>query len=158
MKSEPSVFSIDDLVHAPHQCTLWDGVRNYQARNFIRDMHLGDKVFFYHSNCAKPGIAGIMRVVHEAYPDPTQFDQYDSYYDPHSTRETPRWSAVELEFVEQFDTTVALSKLREVAALKTLRILQRGNRLSVTPVSNRHWERICFIAREKTSKKARKNK
>ncbi len=157
MKSEPSAFGIDDLIHAPHRCTLWDGVHNYQARNFMRDMHLEDEVFSQHSNCAEPGIAGIMRIVREAYPDPTRFDKYDSHYDPHSTREALCWSAVDPEFVEQFDTTVALSKLREVAALKTLRILQRGNRLSVIPVSARHWERICLLTREKTSKKARKN-
>ncbi len=120
------------------------------------DMHLGNGVFFYHSNCAKPGVSGIMRGVREACPNPTPFDPYDSHYDPHSTRGTPRGSAANLEFVEQFYATVALSKLREVATLKTLRILQRGNRLSVTPVSNRHWERICFIAREKLPKKRAK--
>ena len=158
MKSEPAAFGIDDRVHAPRQCTLWDGVRNYQARNFMRNMHLGDEVFFYHSNCAEPGIVGIMRVAREAYPDPTQFDRSNPHCDPRSTREVPRWSAVNLEFVERFHTTVALSKLREVAALKTLRVLQRGNRLSVTPISNKHWERICTLARKKTSKKAHKNK
>ncbi len=115
-------------------------MHNYQVRNFMYDMHLGNGVFFYHSNCAKPGIFGIMHGVREACPNPTQFGPYDSHYDPHSTREAPRWSAADLEFVEQLDTTAALSKLREVSALRTLRILQRGNRPSVTPVFNRYWE------------------
>lgn len=147
MKSEPSVFGIDDLARAPRQRTPWDGVRNYQARNFMRDMRLADKVFFYHSNCAEPGIAGIMQVVREAYPDPTQFDKNDPHFDPRSTHDVPRWSAVDLEFVERFDAIVALSKLREIDALGTMRILQRGNRLSVTPVSNKHWKIIRSLAR-----------
>lgn len=147
MKSEPSVFGIDDLARAPRKRTMWDGVRNYQARNFMRDMRLGDEVFFYHSNCAETGIVGIMQVVREAYPDPTQFDKHDPHFDPKSTRDAPRWSAVDLEFVERFSATIALSKLREVAALETMRILQRGNRLSVTPVSSKHWKRICSLAR-----------
>jgi len=150
MKSEPSVFGIDDLARAPRRRTLWDGVRNYQARNFMRDMRLGDEVFFYHSNCAEPGIAGVMRVVREAYPDPTQFDKNDPHFDPRSKPDDPRWSVVDLEFVKKFDAVVALSKLREVDALETMRILQRGNRLSVTPVSNKHWKKICSLAGEKT--------
>ena len=147
MKSEPSVFGIDDLARAPRQRTMWDGVRNYQARNFMRDMHIADEVFFYHSNCAEPAIAGIMRVVREAYPDPTQFDENDPHFDLRSTQDAPRWSAVDLEFVERFGTMVALSKLRELTALKTMQILQRGNRLSVTPVSSEHWKRIRSLAR-----------
>lgn len=147
MKSEPSVFGIDDLARAPRKRTMWDGVRNYQARNFMRDMRLGDEVFFYHSNCAETGIVGIMQVVREAYPDPTQFDKHDPHFDPKSTRDAPRWSVVDLEFVERFSATIAFSKLREVAALETMRILQRGNRLSVTPVSSKHWKRICSLAR-----------
>jgi predicted RNA-binding protein with PUA-like domain len=131
---------------------------NYQAHNFMRDMHLGDAVFFYHLNCAEPGIVDIMRIAREAYPDPTQFDRCDPHYDPRSTGETPCWSAMNPEFVERFDATVALSKLRAVTTLKTPRILQRGNQLSVTPVANKHWERICTLARKKTSKKAHKNK
>ena len=158
MKAEPSVFGIDDLAHAPRRRTLWDGVRNYQARNFMRDMRLGDEVFFYHSNCAEPGIAGVMRVVREAYPDPTQFDENDPHFDPRSNPDDPRWSVVDVEFVRKFDAVVALSKLREVDALKTMRILQRGNRLSVTPVSNNHWKEICSLAEEKTLQKTHKNK
>lgn len=149
MKSEPSVFGIDDLARTPRQRTLWDGVRNYQARNFMRDMRLGDEVFFYHSNCAEPGIAGVMRVVREAYPDPTQFDKIDPHFDPRSKPDDPRWSVVDVEFVRKFGAVVALSKLREVDALKSMRILQRGNRLSVTPVSNNHWKKICSLAGEK---------
>ena len=158
MKSEPSVFGIDDLARAPRKRTPWDGVRNYQARNFMREMRRGDDVLFYHSNCAEPGIAGIMRVVREAYPDPTQFDANDPHYDPRSKPEAPRWSVVDLEFVERFDVTVTLAELRDVPALESMRILQRGNRLSVTPVSNEHWETILAIAREKTFEKAHKNK
>ena len=158
MKSEPSAFGIDDLVRAPRRCSMWDGVRNYQARNFMRDMRLGDEVFFYHSSCAEPGIVGTMRVVREAYPDPTQFDEKDLHFDPKSKRTAPRWVAVDLELIEQFDTVIPLSKLREVPALETMRILQRGNRLSVTPVSNAHWEKIHMLAREKTCKKMHKNK
>ncbi|MGH8127959.1 MAG: EVE domain-containing protein [Gammaproteobacteria bacterium] len=146
MKSEPSVFGIDDLARAPRRRTMWDGVRNYQARNFMRDMRLADEVFFYHSNCAEPGIVGIMRVVREAYPDPTQFDKNDLHFDPKSTHDAPRWSVVDLEFIERFAATVALSKLRETTELETMRILQRGNRLSVTPVSNEHWKQIRVLA------------
>lgn len=146
MKSEPSVFGIDDLAKAPGKRTLWDGVRNYQARNFMREMKLGDEVFFYHSNCAEPGIAGIMRVVREAYPDPTQFDPDDPHYDPRSKPEEPRWSVVDLQFVRRFDAKVTLSRLREEKSLADLKILQRGNRLSVTPVSATHWKKICSLA------------
>lgn len=147
MKSEPSVFGIDDLACAPEKKTLWDGVRNYQARNFMRDMRRGDKVFFYHSNCSEPGIVGIMRVVREAYPDPTQFDKNDPHYDPKSTPERPRWSVVDVQFSKHFNKPVPLSKLREEPELEGMKILQRGNRLSVTPVSAKHWKRICMLAK-----------
>ena len=147
MKSEPSVFGIDDLARAPGKKTLWDGVRNYQARNFMRDMREGDEVFFYHSNCAEPGIVGIMQVVREAYADPTQFDKDDPHYDPKSTPEKPRWSVVDVRYVRRFNTAVPLSKLRDESALEGMKILQRGNRLSVTPVSEKHWKRICMLAK-----------
>lgn len=158
MKSEPSAFSIDDLARAPRRRSMWDGVRNYQARNFMRDMRLGDKVFFYHSSCAEPGIVGTMRVVREAYPDPTQFDAKDPHFDPKSKRAAPRWVAVDLELAEQFDTVIPLSTLRKIPALETMRILQRGNRLSVTPVSNAHWKIIHMLSCEKTYRKMHKSK
>ncbi|HYW76641.1 MAG TPA: EVE domain-containing protein [Gammaproteobacteria bacterium] len=150
MKSEPSVFGIDDLARAPGKKTLWDGVRNYQARNFMRDMRVGDEVFFYHSNCAEPGIVGIMRIVREAYPDPTQFDRKDPHYDPKSKPESPRWSVVDVEYVKRFKATIALSEMKQDGALDGMKILQRGNRLSVTPVSEKHWKRICMLAKSKT--------
>lgn len=147
MKSEPSVFGIDDLAKAPKKRTLWDGVRNYQARNFMREMRVGDEVFFYHSNCKEPGIVGTMRVVREAYPDPTQFDSKDPHFDPKSKGEHPRWSAVDLEFLKRFDTTISLAQMRAEKTLEEMKILQRGNRLSVTPVSERHWKKICLLAK-----------
>ncbi len=146
MKSEPDVFGIEDLVRAPDSRTLWDGVRNYQARNYLRAMHRGDQAFFYHSNCAEPGIAGIMRVVSGAIPDPTQFDPDDPHYDPKSTRETPRWSAVEVKFDERFTAPVLLKRMREERKLADLAILRRGNRLSVTPITNVQWKYIVELA------------
>ncbi|MGH8161352.1 MAG: EVE domain-containing protein [Gammaproteobacteria bacterium] len=147
MKSEPDVFGIGDLAHAPRSRTLWDGVRNYQARNYLRAMRRGDRALFYHSSCAEPGIAGIMRVVSEATPDPTQFDPVDPHYDPKSTREAPRWSVVEVEFDERFTPPVLLQQLREEESLADLVILRRGNRLSVTPITSLQWKYIVKLAR-----------
>lgn len=142
MKSEPDVFSIDDLKAAPKKTTCWDGVRNYQARNMMRDdMRKGDRVFYYHSNCDVPGIVGIARIVREGYPDHTAFDPDDKHYDPKSDPENPRWMMVDIAYVRKFKETIALSTLREYAEneLDGFALLRRGNRLSVMPVEEEHW-------------------
>ena len=142
MKSEPDEFGIDDLVKAPRQSTPWFGVRNYQARNFMRDqMRPGDLVFFYHSSCPEPGIAGIAKVASAAYPDETQFDKKSKYYDGAATRDAPRWFNVDVKLVKK-TALVPLAELRQHKALETMRLLQRGNRLSITPVDPREWEFI----------------
>ncbi|HEX7273414.1 MAG TPA: EVE domain-containing protein [Casimicrobiaceae bacterium] len=139
MKSEPSEFSIDDLAKAPKRSTAWFGVRNYQARNFMRDqMTVGDLAFFYHSSCPEPGIAGIVRVSKPAYPDESQFDRKSPYYDPEATRKAPRWLNVEVTLVEK-TRLVPLAELREQPQLEGMRVLQRANRLSITPVDLREW-------------------
>jgi predicted RNA-binding protein with PUA-like domain len=139
MKSEPDEFSIDDLVRAPQQTTPWFGVRNYQARNFMRDeMRVGDRAFFYHSSCPAPGIAGIAEVVSQAFPDATQFDRKSPYFDPKATRETPRWVNVEVKLVRKTHL-IELPELRHHAELAGMRILARGNRLSITPVEAGEW-------------------
>jgi predicted RNA-binding protein with PUA-like domain len=142
MKSEPSEVSIDDLAAAPNQTVAWFGVRNYQARNFMRDqMQLGDRAFFYHSSCAEPGIAGICEVTKAAYPDETQFDAGGKYYDPKSTPDNPRWLNVDVKLVNK-TRLVSLAELREHAALADMLVLRRGNRLSITPVDPAHWKFI----------------
>lgn len=141
MKSEPSVVSIDHLANRPHQTIDWFGVRNYQARNFLRAMKVGDWGLFYHSSCPEPGIAGVVQIVHEAYPDPTQFDPSDPHFDPKSPRDNPRWSTVDVKLVRKV-TLVPLTTLRARPDLADLRILQKGNRLSVTPVDDRQWALI----------------
>ena len=147
MKSEPDVFGIDDLARAPKRTTAWEGVRNYQARNLLRDeMRKGDLAFFYHSSCEVPGVAGIVKVVREAYADPTQFDRASEYFDPASTREAPRWFCVDVQFERTIEPVITLPELREHAsgALREMVILKRGNRLSVTPVSAAEWR--CIVA------------
>jgi predicted RNA-binding protein with PUA-like domain len=134
MKSEPSAYSIADL-QQQHQ-TIWDGVRNYQARNFLRQMQLGDLVFFYHSNTNPPGIVGLTRVVKTGIDDPTQFEPTSKYYDPKSTPESPRWQTVEVEFVETFSNPISLSILKEKFTADELLLVRPGNRLSVIPVSS----------------------
>ena len=144
MKSEPDEFSIDDLAAAPRQTTPWFGVRNYQARNFmLKHMQLGDKVFFYHSSCPEPGIAGIATVASAAYPDASQFDRNSPYFDPKARRESPRWFNVDVQFVKK-TRLVSLPELRSHRELSNMRTLARGNRLSITPVSADEWE---FITR-----------
>jgi len=143
MKSEPSEFSIDDL--AAQKTIDWFGVRNYQARNFMRDqMNVGDKVFFYHSSCPEPGIAGLAEVTTRAYPDRTQFDPKHKYYDPKATPETPRWFNVDVKFVKK-TRLLSIAELRQHPELSTLRILQKGNRLSITPIDPREWEFILKL-------------
>lgn len=142
MKSEPADVSIDDLASFPNQTVDWYGVRNYQARNFMRDqMQVGDGVLFYHSNCAEPGIAGIAEVSKQAYPDRTQFDPKHKYFDEKATAEKPRWFNVDVKLVRK-TRLLSLKELRETPELANLRILQRGNRLSITPVDPRDLETI----------------
>lgn len=147
MKSEPDTFSIDDLARRPQQTEPWNGVRNYQARNYMRDgMRMGDRVFFYHSNCAEPGIVGLMRVASAAYPDPTQFDRKSPYYDPKSTPESPRWQLVDVKLERKLKRTIPLVELREHAeALHGFALLARGSRLSVLPVSKAHFDYILKL-------------
>lgn len=147
MKSEPSAYSIDHLKTEKNQTTHWDGVRNYQARNFMRDeMAIGDQVFFYHSNCKEIGIVGIAEVCSEAYTDFTAFDPDDHHFDPKSDPDKPRWFMVDVKFVEQFKETITLDALRQNSALKELLILRKGNRLSITPVSKKDWNTILKMA------------
>jgi predicted RNA-binding protein with PUA-like domain len=148
MKSEPDVFGVDDLAAAPRRTTCWDGVRNYQARNFMRDeMKLGDRVFFYHSNCAEPGIAGIARVVKEAYPDHTALDPNDPHYDPDSDPDHPRWFMVDIRLERKLKRSISLDELKRYAdgALRGFALLKRGNRLSVLPVSEKQWNFILSL-------------
>ena len=139
MKSEPDDVSIDHLARMSKQTVAWYGVRNYQARNFMRDqMKVGDLAFFYHSSCAEPGIAGIVEVSKAAYPDKTQFDKKSPYYDPKATPESPRWVNVEVTLVEK-TRLITLPELRSRPELATMRVLAPGNRLSITPVDSREW-------------------
>ncbi len=137
MKSEPGVFGVDDLAKSPGKSAPWWGVRNYQARNFMRDqMKVGDRVFFYHSSCPEPGIAGIAKVSRLAYADETQFDRASEYFDAKSTRDQPRWFNVDVTLVKK-TRLIGLAELRTHAELASMRVLQRGNRLSITPVQPR---------------------
>ncbi len=148
MKSEPSVFGIEDLRKAPKKRSAWDGVRNYQVRNMMRDdMRIGDLAFFYHSSCDEPGIYGIIRIVKEGYPDHTAFDPTNDHFDAKSKPDNPTWYMVDVEFVEQFKRPVTLDRLRANAeTLNELLILKRGNRLSVTPIKNGEWQRIVELS------------
>lgn len=145
MKSEPSAFSIDDLMTAPRQTTCWDGVRNYQARNFMRSMAIGDQVLFYHSNADPPAAVGIAEVVKIAYADPTQFDKKDKHYDPESDPATPRWDVVDIKYIRKFSLPVSLDQLRKEPKLKGMVLLQKGSRLSVQPVTRAEWEHILTL-------------
>jgi len=139
MKSEPDEASIDDLARAPNKTLPWTGVRNYQARNFMRDqMRPGDGVLFYHSSCPEPGVAGLAQVVGAPYPDPTQFDPKSKYFDPKATREAPRWMLVDVKLVRK-TRLLPLAEIRQAPELATMRVLQRGNRLSITPVTPAEW-------------------
>lgn len=146
LKSEPSVFSIEDLERSPKQTTCWEGVRNYQARNFLRAMKLGDEVLFYHSNADPPAVVGIARVVRTAYPDHTAFDKSSRYYDPKSRPSKPVWEMVDIRLVRRFATPVSLDRLRQQPSLKKMELLRKGSRLSVQPVRPREWSRILKLA------------
>ncbi|MDR7150469.1 putative RNA-binding protein with PUA-like domain [Hydrogenophaga palleronii] len=142
MKSEPDECSIDDALGAPQATVPWTGVRNYQARNFMRDaMQVGDGVLFYHSSCPEPGIAGIARVASDVYPDPTQFDPKSPYFDPKSSPDKPRWLLRDVK-AEKKTRLLSLAELRDTPALADMVVLQRGSRLSITPVSAEHWRLI----------------
>lgn len=146
MKSEPSVYSIDDLKRDGF--TSWEGVRNFQARNMMRDeMTEGDLILFYHSNAKPPGVAGVCRVCREAHPDTTAQDPKSSYYDPKSSAKNPIWYMVEVEYVEKFPDFVSLSELRNTPELKNLNVLQKGSRLSILPVDPKHFDMICKMGR-----------
>ncbi|MFN3297733.1 EVE domain-containing protein [Caldimonas sp.] len=145
MKSEPDECSIDDLAAAPGQTVPWTGVRNYQARNFMRDaMRIGDGVLFYHSSCPEPGIAGLAEVVSDPYPDPTQFDPSSPYHDPASRPEAPRWMLRDVKLVRK-TRLLSLKEMRTRPELATLRVLQPGNRLSITPVTPEQWRAVLAL-------------
>ncbi len=146
MKSEPDVFGIDHLKAMPNKTEHWDGVRNYQARNMMRDdMKKGDLVFFYHSNCKEPGIVGIMQVVKEGYPDFTSWNPESKYYDPKSTEENPRWFMVDIKFKRKLKRTITLNELKEHPGLEEMALVRRGNRLSIMPVSEQEWDIILDL-------------
>ena len=141
MKSEPDAYSIDDLKRDGRE--PWDGIRNYQARNMMRDeMKIGDEVFFYHSNCKEPGIVGIMKVASEPYPDPTQFNKKSKYYDPKSNKDDPRWCLVDVEFVRKLGRNITLAEIKEAKGLDGLILIRKGNRLSIMPVEKKHWNKL----------------
>jgi len=147
MKSEPDEVSFDDVLAAPRQTVAWYGVRNYQARNFMRDaMSVGDGILFYHSSCAVPGVAGIAEVASGPYPDASQFDPGSPYHDPKATQETPRWISVDVRAVEQ-GRYLPLSELRTVAALDDMVLLKKGSRLSVSPVTQAEWNAVVALVR-----------
>jgi len=146
LKSEPDAFSIDDMEKADTE--PWDGIRNYQARNFMRDgMQIGDLALFYHSNCKPPGVVGVVRVVSRPYPDHTAWDPTAKYFDPKSKEENPRWMMVDFQFVEKFPSLIALETLKNTPELSEMLILRKGNRLSITPVEKPHFERILELAK-----------
>ena len=149
MKTEPTVFSIDDLKKAPGQTTPWDGVRNYQARNFLREMRRGDEVLVYHSNADPPAVVGVATVVREAYPDHTALDRKDEHYDPGSTPENPRWYMVDIKLMLKFRRPLSLPELRELTGLSRMELLRKGSRLSVQPVRAEEWK---IILRETMNK------
>lgn len=146
MKSEPNAFSIDDLKR--DGSTSWTGVRNYQARNFMRDqMKKGDKVLFYHSNTKEPGVVGTGKVSKESHPDHTALDKKSAYFDPKATQDEPRWYLVDIAFEKKFPRTVTLTKIKDTPALAEMKIVQKGNRLSITPVSKKEFSTILQLAR-----------
>ncbi len=143
MKTEPGTFSIDDLAH--RKTEPWDGVRNYQARNFIRDMRRGDKVLIYHSACPRPGVVGIATVAGAPRPDPTQFDPDDDHFDPRSKRDDPRWTLVDVRFVRKLKRVVGLDEIKALSGLGDFALTRRGNRLSVMPVTAAQWDAILAL-------------
>ena len=148
LKSEPQAFSIEDLIKAKNKTTYWDGVRNYQARNMLRDkMRKGDFAFFYHSNVKEPGIVGIVQISKEGYPDPTAFNPCEEHYDPKSNPANPRWYGIEVKFIEKFEHPVTLHQLKNNIKLNGMVLLRKGNRLSVMPIGKEHWNIIVNLAK-----------
>ena len=145
-KSEPSVYSLDDLKNDKDSTTHWDGVRNYSARNLLRDeIQKGDSVLFYHSSCDEPGAMGVAKVVRDGYPDPTQFDKKAKYHDPKSKADNPRWFVVDVKYDKAFKSPVTLKEMRETAGLEAMALLRKGNRLSVQPVTADEWKIITKL-------------
>ncbi len=145
MKSEPDAFSIEDLAARTGKREHWDGVRNYQARNFMREMKKGDKVLFYHSSCPEPGVVGVAKVVKEAYPDFTAFDPESKYFDPKSSPDKPRWFMVDIQFQKKLKRTIALAELKQNPLLEGMQLLRKGNRLSVMPVAESEFDTILAM-------------
>lgn len=149
MKSEPDVFGFDDLLVSPERTTCWSGVRNYQARNFMRDeISKGDRVLFYHSNCNPPGVVGIAEIAREAYPDPSQFDPERDEFDPKTSEDDPRWVAVDVRAVKPLERKVNLKEIKAAPELADMKLVQRGNRLSVMPITKTEYEKIIRLARQ----------
>lgn len=145
-KSEPDTFSIDDLMKRPKQTEHWDGVRNFHVRNLLRDqIKVGDTAFFYHSSCTPPGVAGIMKITKAGYPDFTALDPFSNYYDPKSTKENPRWYMVDVTFVKKFPRLITLEEIKSEPALKNMPLVRKGNRLSITPVTEKEWDKIISL-------------
>ena len=144
MKSEPDVYSIDDMQRDGRE--MWDSIRNYQARNMMRDdMRIGDEIFFYHSNCKEPAIVGITKVASEPYPDPVQFDKKSRYFDVKSDEENPRWILVDVEFVRKFSRPITLAEIKAEKSLQDMILARKGNRLSIMPVEKKHWNKILSL-------------
>ncbi len=145
LKSEPSMFSIDDLAQSPRQITCWEGVRNYQARNFLRAMAVDDQAFFYHSNAAPPSIVGIVNIVKAAYPDRFAWDSQSKYFDQKSSRDNPAWFMVDVKFAKKFKNPLPLDSLRNIKGLENMELLRKGSRLSVQPVREPEWKVILKL-------------
>lgn len=144
MKSEPDVYSIDDLARDGRE--KWDSIRNYQARNMMRDdMKIGDEVFFYHSSCKQPGVVGIAKVASKPYADPTQFDKKSNYFDATSDKENPRWILVDVAFVRKLSRTISLTEIKAEKSLEDMILNRKGNRLSIMPVEKKHWMKILSL-------------
>lgn len=150
MKSEPDVFGVTHLKARPRKTAPWDGVRNYQARNFLRTMKRGDRVLFYHSSCPEPGVAAIAKVVKQAYPDHTAWDPKDEHYDPKSTPQKPLWFMVDVQLERELKRLIPLDQIKAQPALRQMRLVQRGNRLSVMPVTPQEWKIILKLEQEQT--------
>lgn len=145
-KSEPETFGIDHLIAMPNKTEHWDGVRNYQARNMLRDdIKKGDQVFFYHSNCKVPGIVGMAKVVKNGYPDHTQFDPESKYFDPKSNPDNPRWFMVDIKFTKKFNDVLSLEQLKQIPELQDMALVRKGNRLSVMPVTEDEWNAVLTL-------------
>ena len=144
MKSEPDAYSIDDLKRDRRE--PWDGIRNYQARNMMRDdMNIGDLAFFYHSNCKEPGIVGVMKIASEPYPDPTQFDKKSKYFDPKSNKDDPRWCLIDVAYKRKLKRTITLAEIKEARGLDGLILTRKGNRLSIMPIEKKHWDKLLNL-------------